>query len=127
MLSSIFSALHKRLAQAGLPVYLADCVPSATPFPYCTAAIAAPLIPGNAGRLTLTFWSSNDQANAHRLYQTDLLLEQLPARGFCLETNAGRVVVRMAGSTVCLRESAAQGVRTEWTLHFIPAAQGGAA
>ena len=127
MPSSIFSALHKRLAEAGLPVYLADCVPPATPFPYFTADIAAPLIPGNAGRLTLTFWSANDQTNAHRLYQTDLLLEQLPARGFCLESSAGRIIARMAGSTVCLRESAAQGVRTEWTLHFIPTAQGGAA
>ena len=127
MLSSIFSALHKRLAKAGLPVYLADCVPPSAPFPYFTAAIAAPLAVKIPGRLTLTFWSANDQANAHRLNQTDLLLEQLPARGFCLESSAGRIIARMEGSAACVRESAAPGVRTEWTLHFIPAAQGGTA
>lgn len=127
MLSSIFSALHQRLVRVGVPVYLADSVPPATPFPYFTADIAAPLTSKDGGRLTLTFWSANDQANAHRLFQTDLLLEQLPPRGFCLESSAGRIIVRMEGSAVCLRENAAQAVRTEWTLHYIPAAQGGAA
>ena len=127
MLSSIFSALHQRLARVGVPVYLSDCVPPATPFPYFTADVAVPLTPRDAGRLALTFWSANDQANAHRLFQTDLLLEQLPARGFCLDTSAGRVILRLEGSAVCLRECTAQGVRTEWTLRFIPSAQGGAA
>lgn len=126
MLSSIFAALQRRLTQIGLPVYLADCVPPAAAFPYCTAAIALPLTPQGDGRLTLTCWCADDQAHTHRLHMAELALAQLPGRGFCLDTAVGRLAARMEGSAVCLRESAAQGLRTEWTLHFYPAPQGGA-
>lgn len=125
MLSSIFTALHRRMAQAGLPLYLEDCVPPATPFPYCTAAVALPLTPQGNGRLTITCWCADDQAHTHRLHQAELLLAQLPGRGFHLDTAPGRLVARMEGSARLLRESAAQGVRTEWTLHFYPARTGG--
>ena len=126
MLSSIFAALYRHLAKAGLPLYLEDCVPTATPFPYCTAAITLPLTPQASGRLTLTCWCADNQAHTHRLHQAELLLSQLPGRGFHLDTAAGRLVARMEGSMKLLRENTAQGIHTEWVLHFFPAETGGA-
>ena len=58
--------------------------------------------------------------------QAELLLAQLPGRGFHLDTPAGRLVARMDGNARLLRESAAQGIRIEWVLHFFPAETGGA-
>lgn len=126
MLSTIFAALNRHLAKAGLPLYLEDCVPPASPFPYCTAGIALPLTPQAPGRLTLTCWCADNQAHTHRLHQAELLLAQLPGRGFHLDTPAGRLVARMDGNARLLRESAAQGIRIEWVLHFFPAETGGA-
>ncbi len=120
MLTSIYHALYEHMARLGLPVYLADCVPVTTAFPYITAKIAAPLAPHASGSVTLTFWSLDAQTNSHRLFQVDQLLTMLPARGLRLETEMGALVLRQEGGTLCVRESAALGLRTVWKLHCFP-------
>lgn len=120
MLTSIVRALCDHLAQTGLPVYLADCVPSSAAFPYITAEPKAPLAPHASGQLALTLWCAGDTAHTQRLAQADLLLKQLPARGLHLTTDDGVIVLRQEGGATFLRESAAQGVKTVWSVRFYP-------
>ncbi len=121
MLTSIYRALFHHLKQLGQPVYFADCVPEGTVFPYITAKIAAPLNSRANGSVTLTFWFLDDQPYKQRLAQADQLLQLLPTRGLRLETEQGAILLRPEGSALCVRESAAQGVRTVWKLQCFPA------
>lgn len=120
MLMSIFRALYDLLTDAGLPVYLADCVPDQADFPYITAEIEAPLTSRSAGAVTLTFWFTEDQANSQRLSRMDRLLKQLPARGLWLTTDSGTITLRQEGNAACLREGDVQGMKTRWKLCCFP-------
>lgn len=120
MLTSIFRVLSDHLLRLGLPFYLEDCVPPGASFPYITLDVHAPLAPHVSGQVILTYWCSDHAANFHRLFQLDLMQGMFPPRGFRLATDSGVAVFRPEAAAVCVRESAAQGVKTTWKLQFFP-------
>lgn len=121
MLKTIFQALCDHLSPLNTPVYLEDCVPEGAALPYITADIRPPLSAHTDGLLTLTCWCQGSTANPQRLSQADLLIARLPARGCRLATAIGALILRQKGAALCIRESAAQGVKITWKLQFFPA------
>lgn len=120
MLTSLFQALISQLSPLDMPVYLVDCVPDGTAFPYVAAEVQPSLTGQDSGALTLTLWSHCDAANAERLAQADSLLSLLPARGVRLSLEEGALLLRLKEPAVCVQDSAARGLRTVWQLTFIP-------
>lgn len=122
MLTELYEALALHLAALDAPVYLADCVPAGTMFPYITAEVDAPCSPAEEGRITLTLWCLGSAANKDRLRLGDELLSLLPADGSHMQTRSGTALLRMDSPTKCLRSSEALGLRMTWSLHCYPAA-----
>lgn len=121
MLTSIFRALCEHMAPLGLPVYLAQCVPSDAAFPYITAKISVPLSTHATGAVTLTLYAPGDQPHSRFVSLADELLTLLPAHGFHLDTDACALALRQEGGAMCVREGAALGVRGVWKLRCFPA------
>ena len=122
MLTRIFRALTSHLAKFGVPLYLADCVPSGTKFPYLTLDIQPPASAQEEGLLTLTYWCTGDLANTQRLTQMDALSSLLPPRGLWLSMTGGAIVLRPLDQVKCVTEATAQGVQEKWKLLCFPSA-----
>ena len=116
MLKDFITMIITRLADTGVPVYLADCVPEGAACPYITLAAAAPL--GSAsGTMSLTVWHTT---NAGRITLAEEISALLPARGLHLEMSGGGAVL-CGGTASFLRESPLLGIRMVWKLRFFPA------
>lgn len=122
MLIELYQALSARLSGFDAPLYLADCVPAGTTFPYLTAAMSVPLSAGEAGALTLTLWCSGSTANTERFRLSEVLSEHLPARGFRLALTDGAYTLRLKAGPAFISSQEALGVKTIWTLSCCPAA-----
>lgn len=122
MLTDLYQALSARLSGIGAPLYLADCVPAGTAFPYLTAAMSVPLSPGEAGAITLTLWCHGDAANVERFRLSEMLAEQLPARGIRIVLTGGACTLRLKAGPTPVRSQEALGMKTVWALRCYPSA-----
>ena len=120
MLTELYEALALHLAPLDAPVYLAECVPPDTLFPYVTAQVAAPCTPAEKGRITLTLWCLGSAANSDRLHLGDALLSLLPAEGLHMPMKSGFALLRMDSPAECLRSGDALGLRMTWSLRCYP-------
>ena len=120
MLTSLYKALLTQLEPLAMPVFLTDCVPQGSCFPYMTAQILAPLSAGDAGQIKLTIWCCADTPNAERLLRTDALLALLPSRGLRLTLPDGAALLRRTGTTLSVRDDIALGLQTTWQLQYYP-------
>ncbi len=120
MLTVLYEALALHLAALDAPVYLADCVPPGTLFPYVTAEINAPCTPAEEGAIALTLWCLGGTANADRLRLGDELLALLPPAGMHMQTGSGTALLRMKAPAETLRSGDALGLRMTWSLRCYP-------
>lgn len=124
MMHPIIRALAAYLQDCGLPLYLTDAVPTGQDFPYLTAEASAPFAPDKRGSLILTLWCAGGMVNTTRLMLHDSLMQHFPARGLCLETEAGLAVL-LPGTARAVQQGEAMGVETALALRFFPGEQGG--
>lgn len=120
MLTCIFQELIAQISALDIPVYLADCVPDGTPFPYLTAQVQPSLESQTNGTLILTAWSCNDSANAERLTHAENLFTLLPARGIRIPTDYGVLLLRLKSPAICVQDANVRGLQTVWRLSYIP-------
>jgi hypothetical protein len=120
VLSHIFSALTNRLSRLPYPMYMADCVPEGTAFPYVTAEIAAPLTPDAEGSLTLTVWTKGSTAHSERITHAETLHQLLPLRGAWLAAATGTITLAGDGPIRCVQDGPLLGAESRWTLRFFP-------
>lgn len=121
MLTELYQALTTWLSGFDAPLYLADCVPAETAFPYLTASMSVPLSSGEAGALTLTLWCHGDAANTERFHLSESLAEHLPARGFRIALKDGTYTLRMKAGPTHVHSQEALGMKTVWTFRCYPA------
>lgn len=120
MLTELYQALSAQLSGLNVPLYLADCIPADAPFPRLTAAISAPLSPGETGALTLTLWCCSNTANTERFRLTEALADLLPARGIRIPLTAGTCTLRLKAGPAFISSQEALGAKTVWALRCYP-------
>lgn len=119
-MEDLILALTARLADSAVPLYLSDVVPENTAFPYVTAEIIAPLRTDKPGSIRLTIWSNSPNVNEVRMALHTTLMHHIPLRGFTLQSEKGRYILRP--ETASLAQSGqARGICTPLEVYFYPA------
>ena len=123
MMTELLSALHDLLSQAGLPVYLADCLPPGTACPY----LLLEDMPAADGRsaLRLTVWCAGNAPHAQRIALGDALLTLIPMGGLHLRLPDCIAVLTRAGDAPieCRKEADCLGLSLPLTLFVHPLAR----
>lgn len=123
-------ALLTHLSPLALPVYLADCVPERTPFPYVTMALnCGGGFPAD-GDVTLTLWCRGAEANLQRASLAASLQALFPDGGtvLTLENGAAALYPAEANALAHAASQDARGLRFRLALRLyaVNVPQGGA-
>ncbi len=123
-------ALLSHLSPLGLPVYLADCVPERTPFPYVTMELSCGGGFPADGDVALTVWCRGAEANLQRAELAASLQALFPDSGAVLTLQNGTAALYPSAESALTHAASqdARGSRFRLTLRLYAteAKQGGA-